>query len=1321
MATTYTVTSDINVDDIGAGAWVNGDVLVINNGAVVTVNTNQTKFWQKITVNDGRFLITNPSTTNIIKFLMGITSGNAAVHNVLPANALGTIEIKGQWIELGVGTGAPQDFTLNGSLAFIPAIFVETGAGTGVFEPWLNANHTYAPNFQMPFRRSGLDGLSPGVRGKFFMQDALTTLQAETSTSSDMWLGTVHFGVKNCNTIPVGARVRVPNIILTEGTPVNYTVYKTLAISIRNSGYYQMTFNSGGNLDVDICSFDYFYIDGTNATSISLKNCGFAIPPVLSHCYDLTVDNVGITIEPMRMGFYNGRWYTTDYRWYRFEWDLISGASIKNLFVWAYGPANSSTATYGLTFSHSSNLTIENVFLFYSNVYPLTDTSTAFSYFSLYRVSNSSIKNVKCFPLRLRLYQCTQCVIDGVVGAEGCLNETHNLPMAASVGAGFRFPINPITGEVWEAGVPVYFKMRSYAEFTDIEHYYDSPIIPSVTPYVGYNGATGESHAVYFGAALKVVTAAWKIQVYWSPSQGGYAVPFNKVEVYRSAVFGELGTQVYTTSSTSTSTYTDTPPAQGTTYYYTLRFYSTATVYKDSAQQIVIVPDYVPTDVNLGGVGNLLSYGENFSNAVWVKTSATVSGYMSTIRQYLTDYGTTGFYFSAATGTISRSITTVIGQTYTLSGYFASLLAEGQVKNEVRMTFGTATMLLQPDLVWKRSSLTFTATATTTTITFAATSNTFLDTVLRTMFACYLQVNVGDVPLFPVYTTVTTGVPQRPSADLSSIVTFTKDGVRGIEVIPTVAASNVFSANWFELFVGMTPDFEPSIHNMIASSHATRTSMLNFNGSNYCTVKNLSKEGGVCGAVAATSYGRSVITFELGCSNNKLIDVDYHVGGCGRYYFNSIDPNNSNNVLHGLNLSWLHQALESNVLQSSYENSNFLIQNVRANYGDVVFCAELQGTIFKGIPGGYTLKLGAGSGSLPFDDAYAGVLTSTNKILNTMFAELYWTQNTGALFLMMTKCVGSYIHYDILAGTPRFDGAGKLYMTKAGDSIEFKWPHRILGVSGFKNQDPIIAQNMLGFNYTAASYVPYIHAIAHGLTKEYSISFDNATWSTYKAFTGANLSAETLDATAGFYLKIRLTTRPHFEFNIGLDAFWQGTPVGRTVKNADGTATAVLDEVIYETGSNYGVAIVSEVTGVWETNAYVYDVEAPATRVAVLLGVAPYSGLMPCPSSYIAGILMPTTIDQSVTYPLATPTLTLTGLKPGSEVRIFRASNNAELAGIENSGTTFAATYEYTGDIDVTIVILALGYQWLSVDYTLTAEDATIPIQQVVDRVYLNA
>lgn len=88
----------------------------------------------------------------------------------------------------------------------------------------------------------------------------------------------------------------------------------------------------------------------------------------------------------------------------------------------------------------------------------------------------------------------------------------------------------------------------------------------------------------------------------------------------------------------------------------------------------------------------------------------------------------------------------------------------------------------------------------------------------------------------------------------------------------------------------------------------------------------------------------------------------------------------------------------------------------------------------------------------------------------------------------------------------------------------------------------------------------------------------------------------------------------------------------------------------------------------------------------------------------------------------ATPKLTLTGLKPGTEVRVFDAGTTTELAGAESIGT---GTFEWFYDTDtvtaVDVVVLSLGYLNIRLPgLALGASDVSVPIQQQIDRQYLN-
>lgn len=86
---------------------------------------------------------------------------------------------------------------------------------------------------------------------------------------------------------------------------------------------------------------------------------------------------------------------------------------------------------------------------------------------------------------------------------------------------------------------------------------------------------------------------------------------------------------------------------------------------------------------------------------------------------------------------------------------------------------------------------------------------------------------------------------------------------------------------------------------------------------------------------------------------------------------------------------------------------------------------------------------------------------------------------------------------------------------------------------------------------------------------------------------------------------------------------------------------------------------------------------------------------------------------------IITPTtLTLTGLQPNTEVRVYDAGTTTELAGVENSGTSFSANIEVSS---VDIVIHSLGYEYQKIEGADTSVNLTLPIQQRLDRNYQNA
>lgn len=87
---------------------------------------------------------------------------------------------------------------------------------------------------------------------------------------------------------------------------------------------------------------------------------------------------------------------------------------------------------------------------------------------------------------------------------------------------------------------------------------------------------------------------------------------------------------------------------------------------------------------------------------------------------------------------------------------------------------------------------------------------------------------------------------------------------------------------------------------------------------------------------------------------------------------------------------------------------------------------------------------------------------------------------------------------------------------------------------------------------------------------------------------------------------------------------------------------------------------------------------------------------------------------------VAASSVQLTGLQPDSEVRAYLGTSPetaTEIAGVENSGTSFSFSHSYSGQQGY-IQIFHLEYQPVLLPITYASQDVSIPIQQIRDRQY---
>ena len=100
-----------------------------------------------------------------------------------------------------------------------------------------------------------------------------------------------------------------------------------------------------------------------------------------------------------------------------------------------------------------------------------------------------------------------------------------------------------------------------------------------------------------------------------------------------------------------------------------------------------------------------------------------------------------------------------------------------------------------------------------------------------------------------------------------------------------------------------------------------------------------------------------------------------------------------------------------------------------------------------------------------------------------------------------------------------------------------------------------------------------------------------------------------------------------------------------------------------------------------------------------------------------AGSTIGTNTGPNITIAQPPALLTLNGLQPNTEVRVYQAGTITEVAGVENSGTSFSA---FIAIPSVDVVIFNVQYLPIKLESVDTTINTTLPIQQQFDRNFEN-
>jgi hypothetical protein len=657
-----------------------------------------------------------------------------------------------------------------------------------------------------------------------------------------------------------------------------------------------------------------------------------------------------------------------------------------------------------------------------------------------------------------------------------------------------------------------------------------------------------------------------------------------------------------------------------------------------------------------------------------------------------------------------------LSATATITNYYNDTLSiAGSI------SLGTTTKAFTATALWQKVTATFTATALTTNAVITITSKR------RGLCIIGATVNLGSTAK-PYLATTTLPVSNANEVRDINLVRAWCRGAGDAEMHSGIAielAAAVTGELSTEVYCGTTADFVPAYRNKVFDVFAGTSYTIVFNNISQNNVIDKFDQIGIAGPgnhglvyVAASSSGNEIknLTYDFG--GTFLLATagiaSFNTQSNDTYFYNWNLKNYRNYTSLPLATTPIFGGAAAG---GSNATSGLTVENMIFNNSDFPIQCLFLDSILKGVSGGNIKPLsGALYYALPIAPVYYLGSTTTNldsigtsaptaytTVYDTIFNELYFTETTGALSLVFNASAKETKPYTI-TGNASFSNQGRLFFKTAEDSIEYTWPHAILGVSGFRNLPLYFSGVDLGNTVSRLE----------GLLVEYKIDTGNGYSTNWTTANGTNLVAESVSATAGFYLKIKITAKFGMKYAAKVKSF----VLNETIRGLSSLATARVDAIFdipYQ-----GTLWLSNVSGAFAPGEVLVrdsDGEMRATNVATATVFATF----PAPTSYIDGLQIYTTVDQTAIYPPEQQTLSLTGIKENSEVRIYHSGTTTELAGIENSTTTFDYEYVYSAGTYVDIVILHLDWDYYRIDnYLLPSTGATLPIAQITDRVYSN-
>jgi hypothetical protein len=182
-------------------------------------------------------------------------------------------------------------------------------------------------------------------------------------------------------------------------------------------------------------------------------------------------------------------------------------------------------------------------------------------------------------------------------------------------------------------------------------------------------------------------------------------------------------------------------------------------------------------------------------------------------------------------------------------------------------------------------------------------------------------------------------------------------------------------------------------------------------------------------------------------------------------------------------------------------------QNTRT--GPFTMVNTVQGVVMDNVwgDGNDTAAAVAALNVTPRGCRWTAPVTGQASVYGRHWEDAFTSTTAGRILIAMNEPLAATAdQVEITAGTPAFTSGGQVSMRTLGDQVVWTMPYFCLGYTSLAN----IAPTLTGTNTGNFSY-------------EYQIDTGSG-FGSYKTLNAANLSGETISPTAGFRLKVRITT-----------------------------------------------------------------------------------------------------------------------------------------------------------------------------------------------------